>query len=460
MPEERWIYTGLAVGFYILALSLITWSARLREGGEGYIIGGRKVGVWGTALSQLVSITDGTGLMAVIAIVGMIGFGFTWGVAGMVVAYAVLALIAPRARRLAGERNYVTLSDMLKDRIGPDLEKVSAFVIIITAFLAMAGQLHVAGTMLAEFAGIGSTYGITLTAFIVGAYLWIGGYVSVIRTDMFQGAMIVVLALTALFYAQYPTLEEVGTDMAALPVTEAAGLFAFMVFINFAYYETWQRLFSARDPATARRATGMNIILNAIIWSGIILFATTMAGLHPDIPAADLPYESFSNPDIMPAIGAAVGVALLALIMSSIDSRAYMVASTLASNVFRLEADTGNMAFVRLLRITVIVMFIALAVIAANIGDFVQFMINVASIFSIFAPVFLASLFYTCRSRIYDRAMCGVLGVSLIFWSGMYYGGLFQGFAMNTVPVFTCAGLCLILMSVDHVLSRRRKGVS
>jgi hypothetical protein len=139
--------------------------------------------------------------------------------------------------------------------------------------------------------------------------------------------------------------------------------------------------------------------------------------------------------------------------MSSIDSRAYTVASTLASNVLRIDHDNDREKFMKILRRSIVVMFVLTVFIAIFIRDIVQFMINSASTVALLAPVLFAAVHYEPVNRkIYDYLVSGVLVTGCIVWGAMFSGGLFQGFLMNVVPVAIVAVLSVAAIIVERYL--------
>jgi Na+/proline symporter len=446
----------ISLFIYFLLLAAIVWHTRYiqkEKGQEGYIIGGRKVGLIGTTFSQLISLTDGSGLVIGIMLAVSFGFGFWWGVFGAMIGYALLSLQAIRIRQMAGDRHYVTVSDFLKDRCGNTTERLSAILIGIMAFFALAGQIHISGVIFGKLMNIEEFWGILLVAIVVGGYLWIGGYMTIIRTDILQGVIIISLAFLALAFGDYPALPEMKEQFTGIDKAAAWGMFLFHIPVIYAYFDTWQRLFSAGNPAIARKATLIGMVMHAVLWGGIIMFGITISQYGSGTSPDELAYSVFTSDVIWPVIGAGLGVCLLALIMSSIDSRAYTVASTLASNVLRIDHDNDREKFMKILRRSIVVMFVLTVFIAIFIRDIVQFMINSASTVALLAPVLFAAVHYEPVNRkIYVYLVSGVLVTGCIVWGAMFSGGLFQGFLMNVVPVAIVAVLSVAAIIVERYL--------
>jgi len=140
------VVVSLGFGAYLSALAVITWrSRRAGQRGRGFVLASRRVGVVGTVASQYVSITDGTGFIIFVTLGATMGLGLLWIGLGTSLPFLILAAQARRIRKLSGEQNYVTVSDMLRDRVGPRTATVSAVAIVVTMFLSMAGSMHISG---------------------------------------------------------------------------------------------------------------------------------------------------------------------------------------------------------------------------------------------------------------------------------------------------------------------------
>ena len=455
MTALTYALTGLAI--YAALLLAIGWASRADAQYTGYVIGNRRVGVIGTSASQVVSIFDGTGLVILLTLGAQFGFGLMWGTLGIAAANVLLALQAARIRTQAGARGYVTISDMLADRIGPKACTVSALLIAVALVLSLGGSLHIVGKMAAAATGVGQTIAIVATSAVVALYMLIGGYMSVIRTDIMQAAIIVLLCLCAYLFGAYPAPEAAWQAFSGMDFAQGPGLFLLLLALNYGFIDSWQRLFSARSPEIARKATWLTALVNLVLYTAPVILAAGLIRAHPDIPANEFVFKSLSDPAIFPAIGGAFAVALMVLVMSSMDSRAYVAASTIAANLFRLDPEVRRDRFVRCLRILFVVIFAGISITAITITDFIDFMVNVASLLTIFAPLFFVSVYYRPRAlRRYDIASCVIMLAGAAIWIVMFAGGYFSTFITNVIPVGVVAALVVLNSGIDRLIAQRQ----
>ena len=454
MFEVPWLL--VAIVLYAVVLGIVAWRSRAARDGSGFVLAGRRVGVVGTTSSQVVSIFDGSGFVILVMLGITTGFSMMWVFVAVSLAYALLAIQAPRIRRLAGERNYVTMSDMLRDRAGPTTAKLSAIVISLSLFLSMAASVHVSGLMFSSLLGVPKAVGVVGISAVTVAYLLVGGYMSVIRTDILQWMIVVGFAVYAYAVGYYPRWDEAADQLVTTPPTEMVALPVLMFLNNYAYFDSWQRIFSAKSERTAARGTALTAPTSLAVYSSFIVFGLAVARLYPDIAPDQFVYESLSNPAIAPHVGLILGLALLALIMSTLDSRAYSVASTVAANLLGVDPHHSRRKFVWLSRLVILGMFTALSVIAIFIADVLRYIVGVGSAFSVFAPVLVASLIRPRSTPRFDRNLAGSLFAGAAVWACMLSFGLFNNFFYNLVPIAVTAVLSAVTLLIEAVRERNQ----
>ena len=189
----------------------------------------------------------------------------------------------------------------------------------------------------------------------------------------------------------------------------------------------------------------------------VFAFGISVHNMFPDIPADRIVYDLFGNKEVMYGTGALLGVMALALIMSSLDSRAYTVSANLTSNIFKVDFRNHRLRFIKYLRLTVLVIFISLSLVAIFIPDFVQFMINVGSMYGFLASVFVVAVLYAPRfPRFFDVAMTTNILAGAVLWSYMFLSGFFEGFMPNMIPIGVVTVMCFLTAIFDRFICHQR----
>ena len=268
---------------------------------------------------------------------------------------AVFALaFAAKARR----SRFVSISDHLYDRYGRAAGLVgTAFVFVMTV---PAVYVLMLGVMFRLFFGWPLWAGVTLGALLAVAHVYLGGFRSVVRTDVLQfvlmfGGFAVILPF-ALF--QHGGWEFLTANLPATHFTWHGGkslqyvlvwyIIATTTLIEPAFYE---RCYAAKNERVARRG----ILISIFFWC-LFDFMTTSAGLYARaiLPQLKDPVAAF------PVLGAAVLppailglflVGLFATVISTVDSYAFLSAIALGRDMIwrnlKVDASHNDVPWIR-----------------------------------------------------------------------------------------------------------------
>ena len=172
-----------------------------------HVLAGRRVGAITTGLSASSSLERGWAIFVLPAL----AIGFRFMVIGMAIAiilglWGSWKLIGPRLRRFTyAAQNSLTLPEFLErrfdDRTGVLRLLAAVLTLVFVLFYVSAGIM--AGGILFNIAfGVSTAVGGLMTILVVLAYIFIGGYVVVARTDVFQG-IVTLLGVVILAVAVY-----------------------------------------------------------------------------------------------------------------------------------------------------------------------------------------------------------------------------------------------------------------
>lgn len=191
--------TYIMIGVYFLVLVIIGIYGYKQSTGNlsEYMLGGRNIGPYITALSADASDMSGWMIMGLPGSVYATGLSAIWITIGLTLgAYLNYFIVAPRLRvytELAG--NAITLPDFFKNRLDDhsNIIKIISGSIIVIFFTLYTHSGFVSGGKLFETAfGLNYRYGLIMVAVIVIFYTFLGGYLAVSITDFFQGVIMLV----------------------------------------------------------------------------------------------------------------------------------------------------------------------------------------------------------------------------------------------------------------------------
>jgi sodium/proline symporter len=185
----------LAIGAYFF---LTTETQRLSD----YLLAGRDVGAWPVAISEVSSVASGWTFFAWVGVGFMTGINGIWFSITMIfIVIFMYRYVGPGFRRQSEELGSITIADHLSlavadARIRGYIRIVATVSILLFMGTYIGAQIIAVGE--AMDTGIGVDYGLAIAVggVVVGIYTMLGGFNASIWTDVFQGILIFVAAVT------------------------------------------------------------------------------------------------------------------------------------------------------------------------------------------------------------------------------------------------------------------------
>jgi len=274
------------------------------------------------------------------------GFAAIWSPAGAWLGIAVVAVLAPRVRRL----EQFTLPDILELRYNRWAKLLGSITIIIAFTAIVAYQIRGMGIVLKLVAGIDETLGrIIVTAFVIG-FTALAGLMSVAYMDLLNGAVILLGVI-----AGVPALYLVGSGQQAFlaPISsrltwtgglgwgETLAYFFSTCFLLLGDPQIYGKLFSAKDPREARRAVVGWIFCTVVVEVLVVVLAVEASLLDyaklgkPAIPSQNPEYTILhaARHAFPLAMGCIFLVVATAIIVSTATSYLLMPSTNFTKNV-------------------------------------------------------------------------------------------------------------------------------
>ncbi len=476
-PEENYLYITFTLYLLlVLGIGVIAW--RNTKDLSDYILGGRKLGYWTTALSA------GASDMSAWLLLGLPGYAYVAGYESIWIAASLLTgtalnwlLIAPRLRQqteIMG--NALTIPEYLENRFKDDSHtiRIISAVFILFFFIFYTSSGLVAGGKLFEsvFSLPYNTAVITGTAAIL-IYTTLGGFLAVSWTDLFQGLlMFLALVITALY-----ALDLAGgwqatqlamsnhnnslTDLFAGTDDHVLGTIGIISLTGWGLGYFGQPHILARFMAI-RSHTMIPIARNiALAWTATSLLAALMIGFCGsaivDITLAGADGEKIFIELVQllfhPIPAGICLAAILAAIMSTADSQLLVASSVftedLYKTLFRQQASQSNLILIG--RIMVIAIALLACLMALSQKETVLNLVAYAwaGFGAAFGPVLLLSLYWKNLSR--NAAIAGIVtgALTVVIWHQLD-DGIFSLYEL--IPAFFLATIaCLVIHFIENL---------
>ncbi len=452
---------GVAFGAYFVILGLLGYLAWRRTSDlEDYVLGGRRLGAAVTALSAGASDMSGWLLLGLPGAVFISGLAETWIVLGLVLgAYLNWRIVAPRLRHFtaAAERS-VTLPGFLAARLandGPAI-RITTTTLIIGFFAIYTAAGLVAGAKLFTLVlGLDYQTALWCGVAVVMAYTALGGFLAVSWTDCFQ-ALLMVCALVAIPLLAWQYSGDATIEPTRLVLTTGVsglGIVSLLAW-GLGYFgqpHILARFMAIRSAALIPRArrigmAWMIVSSTGAVGVGMVGYQWTLA---TDFVLADPEtiFIALSQALLSPWIAGIVLAAILAAVMSTVDSQLLVASTALVEDVVRPATTIVNETqLVWLSRGAVVAIALLAGVLASDPSNQVLDLVAYAwaGLGASLGPAILAALFWRGASAVGVAVGMWAGAVVVVAWRQLE-GGLFDLYEM--VPGVLAAASTIALIS-------------
>ena len=265
---------------------------------------------------------------------GMAGLGFKQGLTGtwwlLVGSVGLVLLGVFFAKKVRGAALY-TLPELVERQYDRRMSLAASILIVIAWVGVVAGQIVAAGTVL-SILGIGSTtFWIVIFTAVVIIYGILGGQFSIIRTDVFQAAILFIgiFVALALAFSQVGGLDglkaSLPTGYFSFPTSPGFDwkmLLSFLILVGATYVvgpDMYSRLFCAKGEKTAQQSAILSAFLFIPLAFAIIFIGMAAKVLYPEI-SAEGAFPQVITTVLSPGLSGLILAALVAALMSSADT--------------------------------------------------------------------------------------------------------------------------------------------
>ncbi|MCW3489277.1 sodium/proline symporter PutP [Dethiobacter alkaliphilus] len=470
--------------FYLtgmLIVGIITY--RMTHTLSDYMIAGRGLNKWVVALSAQASDMSGWLLLGLPGAAYASGLG-TWSIwisiglaTGTMLNWQYVAKRLRCYTEVFGDS--ITLSEYFAHRFKDTsnvLRIISALFILIFFLFYTASGLVAGGKLFEATFGVDYTTALLIGAFVIVAYTFMGGFFAVSWSDFFQGglmffALIIAPVLTvrhlggldavlSTIYNANPDLLDVAADVtyaaegggvwSSAGSLTAVGIISAMAW-GLGYFGQphilvrFMAIKSLKDIKTSR--------LISMIWVVFTLYGAVLAGFVGI--AAFGPGNALADPEWVfmevvqlvfnPWIAGVLLAAVLAAIMSTIDSQLLVSSSALTEDFYHtfFKRDASQQELIWVGRFAVLIIAALALVLAFGGGQVLELVAYAwAGFGASFGPAVLFSLFWRRMTK--NGALVGMIvgGVTVILWQ--YTGSALY----EIVPGFIFSAIAIVMVSL------------
>ncbi len=184
----------IVLGIYVCILFLIGILASRRvKSMSDFYLGGKKMGFWAVAFSARATGESGWLLIGLTGMGAIAGYSAYWVVIGELLGVFISwQFMAKRFKRLSDKYGAITIPDYLQSHFKSStntLRVIAASTLVVFVVIYVASQMDVTGIAFESMLNIDYRIGALIGFGIVLLYIFIGGFVAAVWSDMFQGIL-------------------------------------------------------------------------------------------------------------------------------------------------------------------------------------------------------------------------------------------------------------------------------
>ncbi|MBN1764089.1 MAG: sodium/proline symporter PutP [Sedimentisphaerales bacterium] len=465
----------LGIGFYFYKKSVNI---------EDYLLGGRGMGTWVTALSAQASDMSGWLLMGLPGAVYLHGMGQTWIAIGLFIGtVGNWKLVSARLRVYTQATGSITLPCFFEDRFKDPtglLRIISAIIILIFFTIYASSGLVASGKLFESIFGVNYQKAVFIGGLIIIVYTFMGGFLAVCWTDLIQGSLMLlaIVVVPALAYYKVGGWQPIHTAMQAKNLS--TGLFG----KDFSIWATistmaWGLGYFGQPHILARFMSIKSIhklpaaMTIAIVWvllslTGAVSVGLIAHGMDQNLIGHDQEKVFIKMIDWLfnPWIGGIMLAAIFSAIMSTIDSQLLVSSSALTEDFYQkaIKRNASPKEIIAVGRLCVIIISVIALVLALDKDSTILAIVAYAwgGFGAAFGPLVLFALF--SRKTTWYSALAGmVVGtVVLVLWKHIGFSNgtnsLYPHIKMyEIVPGFIAN--CLTIFIINLLVGQKDKKI-
>ena len=347
------------IAYFAILIGIAVVRSRHMGDMSDYVLGGRKLGFFTSAISASSSGTSGWTMLVFPALAFAAGLMHLWIIVSLLLGYWLgWTVMGRRLRRYSiATDNSLTIPEFLEKRFDDKsgtLRAVSGFISLYFIILYVCSGLVAGAKLLEVVFGLdhetaGHDLGVIISLIAVVSYTFIGGFLAVSRTDVFQAAIIlagfIIIPVTLLLTVSNPFQGmEAGAAGFWNPFTDESnqslGVLFFISSVGwgigvFGAQRILSRFMAVEREEHINRSRNVSVTWITLIFGFAFLMGLAAAPALLDrgiaLPDAEKLYLVVAETFFHPVVAGLLLTAVIAAVMSTADSQ-LLLASAIATD--------------------------------------------------------------------------------------------------------------------------------
>lgn len=442
------INTYLALGFYILILSILTFIASKKENADSFLRASGNIGWKMLALSTFSSIISSYNIVVGLTFAYLFGPWVIVVYLGILLSFITLYyLVKTQNPELAVNEHFNSVVDYLSYKFGERNASLLNLALLLVLFIFISLQFFVNTAVFSELLGWNKYTSSIFVGVIVLLYTFIGGLKVEIFTDVFQGIlMFFIVGLVFLVDTSKISINTINpllTDKNIIFGAISLGIVQFLTIL--VQPEIWQRIYAAKNITHLKKGFLSSWFLLMMLIIPLIIIGLSVRSTGGIANPDNLFYsiiETSAPKWFLPFLS----VSLFAAFMSSLDSSLFAISSQIGKYGFWIKADRKKYIYqenkiMKKTRIIVIVITILTLVTSLFFSNFLLYVLQLVSLLTVISVVVLFSLLFKITK---NEIFFGIL-VAIVSFMYAVFGGLISEAPQSTLYP-SCILLCYMII--------------
>jgi Na+/proline symporter len=381
--------TFLYLFIYLCIIAVITWKSSHSESERDYMNISKQLTGWQSTWTTFASLLSGYNFVLGVTFAYLYGFWYLMAFFGAALAFLMLYfLYKKKLATLQEGHDLFSVGDYFGIQYAASTRVIVNVILCACLFLFLTLQIYVNTGLFSSLLKIGRLTALILTTGIVCVYLAIGGFKTSVKTDIFQGVLILPIILTVLVFPCHYTLGRIPAAFDTSQLGFAIGLALLQFLSLLAQAESFQRVFASKDSLALKRGLAWSFLLVALVAGSIAYLGINFKFAGINIDPSNLFIDGVLK--ALPRwLGSFLIISLIAAFMGTIDSSAFAFAVLLTRT-----RNTVSQKAVRETRYFILLGLIMAAFASLYLFSFLSSVFALISLISVIGTAVLISFFF------------------------------------------------------------------
>jgi len=368
---------------------------------------------------------------------------------GVIIGYLLFYLFAFKLVDESKENDYYTVADYFSNKFG---NKVGLLIGVLTTFSSLGWvftNIAAGSIVLSNVTNISPVLISTILAMVIGSYLFVGGFSSVIKTDVIQYIALLTIAIIFALVVNTTNFQTHDLKVSSVPLGMIIGFILLGVLFPMGSGELWQRIYSSKNKREFKKSimiASISYIILGVILSIIcfrILAVTTSSILLIENELKLTKSIEYLAVKIHPKLPIVWLIAYLSAIISTADTFVFTTASSLTQDLLQKTGIIKAEQVTSMIKLSIVFLLLSALIVTYFFPDVVSLTFLFVGISLVISSLAYFSRLEKLKGNKHSFYVAGLIGIFSVF---LHF--IISGFNANIITAligFATSSIWLLL---------------